>query len=328
MRVPQAGWGNRMRFYTLDGLRGVAAILVLFYHLGGSVPIAAPAGYLAVDLFFGLSGFVLSHAYEDRLKSGLTLQDFAIRRFVRIYPMAFVGAAVGVLLSGRFLPSLLLIPDFGGLGALYPANVPMWSLVLELIVNLIFAAVAVRIGRHGLALILASSAAILAFGSSIYGAGALGPFWSTASYGLARTVFSFSLGVGIRRLHAAWEIRGRETPLAWLPPAALFVLLTQLPGHHFGWEMACIFLMFPTLLWLGAIWEAPHARSLRFLGELSYPLYCIQGALIQAFNGTVGAPPYLWAVLIVVAWWLGSRVDRPVREWLSRRRPRARSFVA
>lgn len=314
-----------MRFDTLDGLRGIAAILVLFYHLGGNSPVVAPAGYLAVDLFFGLSGFVLSHAYLDRLRNGLALREFAVLRLIRVYPMALIGAAIGVILSQKFVPSLLLIPDFGGAGALYPANVPLWSLALELLVNIAFAVAALRIGPRGLALILLSSGLALAFGIAAHGAGALGPFWNTIGYGLVRTIFSFTLGVVFQCFHNRLEIRRHRTRKAWLLAVALFLLLTQIPGGQPMWDMVCIFGLLPVLLWLGTIWETPTAGPFRILGEISFPLYCIHGVIVQAVNG-VGTPPaYLWIVLIAAAWWLGSRVDRPARQWLlqrwTRRRP-------
>jgi peptidoglycan/LPS O-acetylase OafA/YrhL len=305
-----------MRFNTLDGLRGFAAVLVLFYHLGGRAPIAAPGGYLAVDLFFGLSGFVIALAYEERLRAGLRLREFAVMRLIRVYPMAFIGAATGVLLADNFLPSLLLLPDFGGQGMLYPANGPLWSLALELAANFVFAIVALRVGGRGLAAIIFSSAIVLAIGVVQHRLAAIGPFWSTIGYGIARTVFSFTLGVCIQRIHAAFAIRRHENRLAWLPPLALIILLTQIPTAHKGWELACVFLFLPVILWCGTIWEAPGNRLFSELGGLSYPLYATHGVIIQAFRDFGEPPIYLWFLLIIAAWWLNSRVDVPLRRRL------------
>lgn len=305
-----------MRFNTLDGLRGFAAILVLFYHLGDSAPITAGAGYLAVDLFFALSGFVIAHAYEDRLRVGLTLREFVVLRLMRVYPMAFIGAAIGALLAGRHITSLLLVPDFGGAGALFPANVPLWSLLLELVVNMAFAAVALRLGWRGLALVVAVGGAILVVGATRYHLGDLGPFWETVGYGLARTVFSFALGVGMHRIHARFAVRRRATRLASLLPVGLVVLLTTVPAGRPAWDLVCVFILLPTLLWLGTLWEVPDSRLFEQLGGLSYPLYCIHGVIIQASAGMGGAPAYLWLLLIAAAWWLNSRIDVPLRRWL------------
>jgi peptidoglycan/LPS O-acetylase OafA/YrhL len=54
------------------------------------------------------------------------------------------------------------------------------------------------------------------------------------------------------------------------------------------------------------------------LGALSYPLYCIHGVIIQTWNGVGTSPPYLWIFLIGAAWWLNSRIDQPLRQWLLR----------
>ena len=81
------------RFSTLDGLRGVAAIMVLLYHCDQM----APRGYLGVDLFFTLSGFVIARAYGDRLASGMPVGRFVALRLVRLYPMYFVGGLLGIV---------------------------------------------------------------------------------------------------------------------------------------------------------------------------------------------------------------------------------------
>jgi peptidoglycan/LPS O-acetylase OafA/YrhL len=182
------GASDRMRFGTLDGLRGLAAILILFYHLGNGAPVLTPSGYLAVDLFFALSGFVLSHAYEARLRDGFTLREFALVRLIRVYPMALVGAAIGVFLSSGHY-GVLLLPDFGGAGALYPVNVSLWSLAFELIVNFAYAALAVHLNWRGLGTIMVASGVILMFGVFHHGNADLGSLWPTAGYGIAGTIF-------------------------------------------------------------------------------------------------------------------------------------------
>lgn len=302
-----------MRFNTLDGLRGFAAILVLFFHLGPQAPIDAAAGYLAVDLFFALSGFVIAHAYEPRLRAGLPLREFVVRRLIRVYPMALVGAAIGVLLSGRYLWSLLLVPHFGGLGPLYPNNVALWSLALELVVNLAYGLVATRIGWRGLTCIAAVSGAVLIRGAFEYQYGGIGPFWNSFGYGVARTVFFFTLGVVMYRLHTRFAVRRRETRLAWLLPLALVLLLTQMPANRNEWILTAAFVLLPAILWLGTIWEASGNRLFAEMGGLSYPLYCIHLAVIHAYDGVAEPPAYLWIVLVAAAWWLNSRVDEPIR---------------
>src|ERR1700761_6004380 len=77
---------------ALDGLRGVAAIAVMLHHFR---PLTAPwlfaHGYLAVDLFFLLSGFVIAHAYDARFRKGLGVPAFLVIRLIRLWPMIAFG---------------------------------------------------------------------------------------------------------------------------------------------------------------------------------------------------------------------------------------------
>jgi peptidoglycan/LPS O-acetylase OafA/YrhL len=81
------------RYATLDGLRGVAAAVVLCYHthvFRGSAAVA-PHGYLAVDFFFLMSGFVIASAYQEKLEAGFLVADFVTQRAIRLYPVALAG---------------------------------------------------------------------------------------------------------------------------------------------------------------------------------------------------------------------------------------------
>lgn len=91
---------SKPRYEVLDGLRGVAAIVVVLYHLLESYPTGLLTayishGYLAVDFFFALSGFVIGYAYDDRWDR-MTLKSFFKRRIVRLHPMVIFGTIVGV----------------------------------------------------------------------------------------------------------------------------------------------------------------------------------------------------------------------------------------
>ena len=95
---------TKPHYELLDGLRGVAALLVVFYHIfeglsfaAGGTPITTiNHGYLAVDFFFILSGFVIGYAYDDRLGKTMTTSNFFKRRLIRLHPMSDIG-------SDRFL---------------------------------------------------------------------------------------------------------------------------------------------------------------------------------------------------------------------------------
>lgn len=94
---------TKPHYQILDGLRGVAAVIVVLFHileahaLGNRTEQIINHGYLAVDFFFLLSGFVISYAYDDRWGK-MTLKDFFLRRIIRLHPMIIVGSLTGALM--------------------------------------------------------------------------------------------------------------------------------------------------------------------------------------------------------------------------------------
>lgn len=161
---------SKPRYEILDGLRGVAAMLVVAYHLLECC-FHNPAtqwlnhGYLAVDFFFALSGFVIGYAYDDRWNR-MSMKDFFKRRIVRLHPMVIFGSVWGaclfyggmsstfpniqetpawemillMLLGCTMFPALLKW-DIRGWTETYPLNGPQWSLMFEYIANILYALV-------------------------------------------------------------------------------------------------------------------------------------------------------------------------------------------
>ena len=167
---------TKQHYLILDGLRGAAALMVLWYHVfegfafaGGTAIETFNHGHLGVDFFFMLSGFVISYAYDDRWKTtsggGLSIGAFFKRRLIRLQPMVVMGALIGLityLIQGgvrwdgtqmpihwtmiAFLLAMFLIPaypgapyDVRGNGEMYPLNGPSWSLFFEYIGNILYA---------------------------------------------------------------------------------------------------------------------------------------------------------------------------------------------
>ena len=100
MTTAAAAPGARV-FHTLDALRGIAAVGVVVFHMQQAfTPIAAPGGYLAVDLFFMMSGVVLTgHAYEARFRAGMGTLDFMRARLIRLYPLYLLGTLLGIAVT-------------------------------------------------------------------------------------------------------------------------------------------------------------------------------------------------------------------------------------
>ena len=172
---------SKPRYEILDGLRGVAALMVVLFHIFETYS-RGPAyqivnhGYLAVDFFFVLSGFVVGYAYDDRWDK-MTTWGFFKRRLTRLHPMVIMGTLVGAALfffAGTAFPKtlevegwkfalclvmgLLVIPcgnglDIRGWGELNSFNGPQWTLTLEYIGNILYAFIFRRLPKIGLAIL-------------------------------------------------------------------------------------------------------------------------------------------------------------------------------
>jgi peptidoglycan/LPS O-acetylase OafA/YrhL len=202
---------ERVRFDVLDGLRGVAAFAVLVMHVTPyNAILITPHAALAVDFFFGLSGFVIAAVYEERIKAGMSLKAFMWVRVVRLYPLIVLGAVIGAagfvrlydggMLALLFVTGVLMIPTpYGALSedqCMYALNAPSWSLLWELLVNLLYGAIAPLLHNRMLAVIVGVSAIALAATGLHFETLAVGPYWPEGWAGLPRVMFSFFAGVG------------------------------------------------------------------------------------------------------------------------------------
>jgi peptidoglycan/LPS O-acetylase OafA/YrhL len=338
-------------YLTLDGLRGVAAIAVLLFHRRHW----APGGhfldhaYLAVDFFFALSGFVLAHAYRERLVAGMSFKRFATFRFIRLYPLLFLGCVIGLgFLAGRYVSKgqsfnldlllavgcgLLTIPTFLPIpfaNMPFPANGPSWSLFFELAVNALYASCARWLTQGVVILILVASFVWLAVCAvEAGGLGPLGHEFSTLLGGAPRTLFSFFAGT------AVYEIHKRAPHIALPYPTILLgVLLIAVfaPDRYavnsIYYDLACVAFVFPCIVLLGAMSGDSENASARLLGELSYPIYILHIPLLNWFEATANRlnaplnfPTLVSAAAFCVAFaalaW--KFFDQPIRKLLAAR---------
>lgn len=198
-------------FHTLDALRGIAAIGVVIFHMQLAFnPLGVPGGYLAVDLFFMMSGVVLSHAYEPRFRAGMGVVDFMRARLIRLYPLYLLGTLLGIAvtvasLHGRnsqgwgqaallqaAVRALLFVPNFSTtpVNQLFPLNIPCWSLFLELVVNLLFVAAWPLLTFRRLIAVCIVSAGIVLVAVVHTGSIDQGSVAASLPVGIARTLFS------------------------------------------------------------------------------------------------------------------------------------------
>lgn len=363
----QTGRSKRDIFETLDGVRGFAALAVVIFHAPTFfAPFSLPSAYLAVDLFFALSGFVIDFAYRTRLDGGLGAVAFMRLRIIRLYPLYLLGTLIGVLsavaalalgggllspmgLVGATLANLLILPSPAIHDAphLFPLNSPGWSLFFELVINLIFVAIWRRLTRRT-ALAIALCGGITLMGLSLAcGNMGLGDTWPTFAFGFLRATTSFFAGVALHRLYSARHVQPRAgAAAAFLPLALLPLFAVALTG---GWKMAFDFIFIgvatPLCIWTCA--RAVPGTTLgpifRFLGKVSYAVYVLHYPLVELVRRVLhilhGEPqalaPFLGAAfllaLLAAAWAADELFDIRVRRFLTQRatgRVRTRSKLA
>ena len=330
---------ERREYRTLNGLRGVAAICVVLFHGDALVGQVFPRGYLAVDLFFVLSGFVIAHAYEGRLRAGLGVGGFTLVRLIRFWPLYALGLALGVardlLLVATGNDYALPVPTLLAAAAmgvaflplplatrgdnLFPLNVPSWSLFFELLVNILYAAVRQWLSLAVLLVAIAASGIALVLLTPATGIGHVGVEANSFGAGCARTIFSFGLGVLIYRLRP--NVPALPAPLL----LALAAAGLAWPWGGRSYDLAFVVLLSPVLVMMGTGAEpAGRAGSLAdWLGLVSFPLYAIHRPLmhvVEALANRLPLPPMLlgWiavAGLLVLAT-IANRLDVVVRRRL------------
>lgn len=331
---------------ALDGLRGVAAIVVMLHHakFGNS------HGFLAVDFFFCLSGFVIAMAYERKLAEGLGFGRYVALRLFRIYPMIVVGALFGLLLAAgnpetaglrslgelavlrAFGAHLLLIP-FAGQSMAYVLNNAHWSIAYELAVNAFHGAFARWLTDRVVFGLIAVCGAILIGGGLSVGTIHLGFDQRYIGIALARTGYSFFVGVLIFR-HRGTIAAALPKVGFWFLAGALVVLATiHNIERPFAWlepvrQLGTAMVLNPLIVALGLKCGA-SGRVVRWLGAASYPLYAIHVPLIYwalyamtpLFSGlALKAVMLAWCVpVLLLALLLGLGVDRPLNRVRKRR---------
>jgi peptidoglycan/LPS O-acetylase OafA/YrhL len=337
-------------FHTLDALRGIAAIGVLVFHMGPIfTPIAAPGGYLAVDLFFMMSGVVLSHAYEARFRAGMGTLGFMRARLIRLYPLYLAGALLGIVvalasLRGRNIqnwdPSslaqaaalaLFFLPNFSArpVDEIFPLNIPCWSLFFELLVNLLFVVLWPSLSSRRLIVVTVLTGVAVAVAIAHGGNVDQGSTAATFGVGLARTVFGFSVGVLIAR-HIPRVPRGKNNLGVLAIVAVVGIAIGGRPQQEFRalWDAVCVLVVFPLTVYVGTLID-PGSRLQRiatFLGVTSYAIYVLHSPLSAILNSATravgtGAPYMGFAVvafLLAGCWLLDRYIDMPIRRQLSR----------
>lgn len=303
---------SKPHLQLLDALRGVAALIVLFYHCyecfgyeisegTGIFTQVCDHGYLAVDFFFLLSGFVIGYAYDDRWRAsiqhtGMNTWTFFKRRLIRLHPMVIAGAVIGLacfLLDGGtdwngnpastgnltlvFVMTMLMLPVYPGWSAdvrgnteMFPLNGPSWSLFFEYIGNILYALLLRRLSLKALAAVVVISGTTL--GWLVLDSGYLGYGWSFVDYGfwtgLLRMLFPYAFGMLLARLFMPQmqKIQESSSRFLWTFIICAAVLLILLPMPFIGdptqpWQNGLYIMLLLLVVFPLIVWQAAKAGT-------------------------------------------------------------------
>lgn len=314
---------SKTHYPILDALRGVAAVTVVIFHLfetfsgGNHTRQIINHGYMAVDFFFLLSGFVIGYAYDDRWGK-MSLGDFFKRRLIRLHPMIVMAMVIGAItfyfqdtqsfnkiaevpvwkLLLVMVIGFTLIPvpsslDIRGWAEMHPLVGPAWTLFFEYVANILYALILRRLPNIILAILVCTAGvalihlAVTSKQGDIIGGWSLEPL--QFRIGLTRLLYPFLAGLLLSRTVKPGKINN-----AFLWSSVLLVIILAMPRigtHEQVWmnglyDSLSIILIFPIVVYMGAsgkIKEGISFKISRFLGDISYPIYIIHYPFIYLY---------------------------------------------
>jgi len=339
------------KFSTLDGLRGVAAISVMAYHrrdwFGGNEFLGH--AFLAVDFFFLLSGFVLAHAYSQRLTDQRDVSIFIRERIIRLHPMLVAGAILAILVAfvdaykadlpfvyfatfalSHMVPFPVL---WGSLPAAFPWNIAIWSLFWELLANLLFAFLAPWLTIRTLIAIVVVNIVTMIFVSFSVNGFQVGFARDPSQFiwGFPRVCASFFFGILIYKTHVINSYNSKFVSIICTCLLILtFCAVSNNSSVSYIYDPLIAYGVYPILLVVAARVNPTMPRVAALLGAISYPLYIIHEPMLKVVGGLLrltklsnGFPNEIEAILrlssvIGLAFFILKIYDEPVRSMLRR----------
>lgn len=336
------------RFLPLDGLRGIAAIFVVIFHffMFFVSEQARPIGYLSVDFFFILSGFILAYKYEDAIAvKAISLVRFALRRWMRLWPVFFISLLLLMWIQpyvdyrnnpafwNEFFIQILLLSSLLMLKS--PWNGPTWSVSVEWVVNIAFFIWTRLFGKLPLIILILLLVVNIGYMLSISSKTNLFIPWSPIyNFPIARGLAGFIMGIVLFRLHMklpclpAWALHALEAILILLI-ATTCAFNSSLHGYYR--DYAYLLIVFPALIMLALYKKSWTCRIFSLkpvvgLGTISYSLYCLHlplGELFRRYDRTIDWWPEIvprgilfMAFLILCSFLCWLLVERPARRLL------------
>lgn len=320
------------RLEGLDGLRGIAALCVLLYH---AFHIPPGSAFLAVDLFFMLSGYVMARTYEARMDAGLGPVGFLHLRLKRLWPTMFAAGLLATpLFLWRFgleawpivLANLLLIPT-PAMERVFPLNGPAWSIFYELVANVAHALVLHRISTRGLVVMALAALACFAAYAAQAGTTGLGAVPISMAGGFPRVAFSYLVGIVLFRQWRDEPSIAVSPMFAFLAMPIYFGLTAALQTSVWFVDLLFVAVACP-LIMAGGLRARRCWRLAHWAGALSFPVYAFHAPVLRAFE-TAGlsrlwgvpltlaiAALALWAQAAGSRWWNARKAARAIEQGL------------
>lgn len=317
---------TKPHYAILDGLRGVAALIVVAMHLfeahaTSHLDMIFNHGYLAVDFFFLLSGFVIAYAYDDRWNK-ITVGEFFKRRLLRLQPMVIIGMIIGAIFfytqDSVLWPTISDVPvwkmlvimligftmipvphslDIRGWVEMYPLNGPAWTLFFEYIANILYATVVRKFSNLALSILVFLAGCFLLHMAVTSQHGDVIGGWAIDAtnlhIGFSRLLYPFFAGVLLSRVAKLTYVKNS---FVWC--SLLLVILLVMPrigGSEKLWlnglyEALIILFIFPLIVYMGASGDVKgkySSKICRFFGDISYPIYITHYPLIYTYTAWV-----------------------------------------
>jgi peptidoglycan/LPS O-acetylase OafA/YrhL len=326
----------------------------MVYHYHGELRLGPLFGsaFLSVDLFFMMSGFVLSHAYESKLVNGeMSFRRFVVVRLIRLYPVYIMGSAVGLTyyaskvfvgypnapspeslltligMALAFMPNPDIVQSPAGVFPFAPSS---WSLSTEMIVSIIYGLCLFRLQtRLVLVVSLLSLIVFLSF-AYLHGTFDLGWGWNSFGYGILRTLSIFSLGIWLYRISSRIELTTYLPTIIFL--AAITGCVILLPPAGLAVALVIVFLVFAPFIACQPVFDLTGVKAAlcEQLGRFSYPIYVLHTPVLlwtyaiakqlHLDNETIGRPfGFAEIVFTLLLSRAALAIDEPLRRALSRR---------
>ena len=305
----------------------MAALCVLLLHtravFGG--PFVFGRGYLGVDFFLMLSGYLMTRLQEPRLAAGMAPVAFMAKRYRRLWPMMGAGGLIGIPMQflrsqgfGQFVwvtaANMALLPVWGQ-GFVFPLNIPAWTIFAQVVCEGTHVLVLRRLRGWMLPVVIVALAVATALFGAGHGSLDVGARLETLGAGLVRCFLAYTIGMGLAR----WW---RDVPPLPVPPFLALVIMPLLIAGSWAFNVQGWWFDFLFVVLVCPIMLAGGLRLRRFygpagsLGRLSFPLFALQMPVLQGMRqigcsywpGLLGAIAVGVAGAAIPAWWRARKV--------------------